>query len=376
MKSWILIASYLWKDTWKRWFEQPGSILARVVVTAIMVGISLVLLVAFTMQVNKVRKEMEAFGINSMLVVETVSPSQLKNGKVKPRFSEIGKWGELLTVKKLLVRGKLSNGERVAVMSYTDDAMVSLSPYLKNGFSEFLLTNKYSQGTLIDVQIKDTWIRARCLTPREEEARLLQGDVLFLPSAQYPILESAGHSILYFLERYPDAPSIELISHTIRNVDTSDAKGGVDIRSSVVIKERLRKLEKQQTIMRYAMAGLLGGALALIYGTLSVLEFRQQRYVAALMRSFGVPKLFLAVRNIIESLVIVNLVSFGVIFGLKEVHSEIFKALKLENTGVNLHALYFSNEIFWVIGFVNLGVFLSSLPTIRAMSKPVGKILS
>ena len=33
MKSSTLIASYLWKDTWKRWFEQPSSPLARLFVT-------------------------------------------------------------------------------------------------------------------------------------------------------------------------------------------------------------------------------------------------------------------------------------------------------------------------------------------------------
>ena len=36
MKSSTLIASYLWKDTWKRWFEQPGSPVARLFVTGLL----------------------------------------------------------------------------------------------------------------------------------------------------------------------------------------------------------------------------------------------------------------------------------------------------------------------------------------------------
>jgi len=374
--SWILIVSYLWKDTWKRWFEQPGSILARIVVTGIMVSISIVLLVAFSMQVNKIKQQMEAFGLDNMLVIETVSGKDLEKGKVETRFSGIGQYGELLTVKKLLVRGKSSEGDRVAVVSYTEDAVVPLHHYLKFGHSEILISKKYPQGMIIDVEVEGEWIRAVCLEPREHEEKLLQGETLFIPSEQYEYYEGSGYSISYYLKRDQDAPTIEMISDTIRSVVSNDQRGRVDIRSSAAIKEKLAQLEKQQDILKYVMAGLLGGALALIYGTLAVLEFKEQRYVAALMRSFGVPKIFLASRNIIESVLIVNSVSFGVIYGLMKVHNKVFKALKLQNAEVDLNALYLSDQVLWVIAFVNVGVVLSSVPTIRAMSKPVGKILS
>ncbi len=376
MKSWILIVSYLWKDTWKRWFEQPGSILARVVVTGIMVSISIVLLVAFSMQVEKIKQQMETFGLDNMLVMETVSGKDLEKGKVDTRFSEIGKWGELLTVKKLLVRGNSSDGSRVAVVSYTEDAVVSLHHYLKYGHSEVLLTKKYPQGMILDVKVEDTWIRTVCLPPRDHEEKLLQGDTLFLPSEQYAYFESTGYSVSYYLKRDLDAPTIEMIGESINAVVANDRRGRVDIRSSAMIKKKLAKLEEQQSILKYTMAGLLGGALALIYGTLSILEFAQQRYVSALLRSFGVPRILLAMRSIIESVVIVNGVAFSVIYGLMTLHDKLFKALKLQNKDMDLEALYLSDEVLWVLVFVNIGVVLSSLPVIRAMGQPVGKVLS
>ena len=47
MKSSTLIASYLWKDTWKRWFEQPGSPVARLFVTGLLALVATVILVFF-----------------------------------------------------------------------------------------------------------------------------------------------------------------------------------------------------------------------------------------------------------------------------------------------------------------------------------------
>jgi hypothetical protein len=376
MISWILIASYLWKDTWKLWFEQPGSILARIVVTSIMVAISIILLVAFSIQVDKVREQLKSFGVDSMLIVEMISPDDLNKGVVGARFGEIAKWGSLLTVKNLYPKGKTSEGDWVSVISYGEDAILPLSYYLDYGSGEVLLTNKYPEGMIIDVEVVNRWIRAKCLKPREEEARVMQGQTLLVPSSQYSVLEDTGYSVTYFLERHQDGPSIEMITESIRNVVANDKRGKIEIKSAAVFKQELDKLEKQQLIMRYTMAALLGGALALIYGTLSVLEFRQQRYVAALMRSFGVPRFLLALRNLLESVLIVNGVAFGVIFALRELHNEIFKALRLQNDNFDLNLLYFSPEILWVLGFVNLGVILSSIPTLRAMSKPVGKVLN
>lgn len=376
MKSWILIIFYLWKDTWKNWFEQPGSILARLVVTAIMVTISMILLVAFSMQVDKIRDQLEEFGVDNMFIMEMVSASDLQKGKVDARFADIGKWGDLLVIKKLLTGGVSSSGNRVAVFSYDESSVVELKSYLDYGFSEFVLTNKHPKGMLLDVEVGDEWIRTICLPPDPKVAKVLQGDTLLVPSANYEKLEEAGYSVTYFLQRHQSAPSISMIADSVKQTISADRRGRVDIRSTAELKKKLKKLKTQQAVMRYTMAGLLGGALALIYGTLSVLEFRQQRYVAALMRSFGVPKVFLIIRGLLENLFIVNSVFLLIIYFLMKLHDSIFSYLKLKSDKENLLELYFSSETMWILLFVNVGVVLSSIPVIKAMSKPVGKVLN
>ena len=75
MRSLILIASYLWKDTWSRWREQPGSPLARWLVAGLLVAVATVILVAFAMLERNLRERLESFGLNTLVVRETLSPS-------------------------------------------------------------------------------------------------------------------------------------------------------------------------------------------------------------------------------------------------------------------------------------------------------------
>src|SRR5687767_3831584 len=73
MKSWTLIASYLWKDTWSRWLEQPSSVLSRVFVGSLLVTVATVILVAFHLLEKNLRTRLEAFGVNTIISREPIS---------------------------------------------------------------------------------------------------------------------------------------------------------------------------------------------------------------------------------------------------------------------------------------------------------------
>lgn len=375
MISWILIASYLWKDTWRRWFEQPGSILARSVVTIIMVALAVLLLVGFQMQIEKLRDQIESFGLDNLLLVETVSPM---DEAVAPehRFGSLRQYGELITVKKLLINGQAGDGSRVSVVSYSDQDLRGLKDYLRYGHETFLITDRQKQGLVVDYEIEGKYFRGVTLKPDAEMMQLMQGDTLFIPDDLGEEYEERGYSMIYYLQRAAGAPSIKDISAAVNAVIRRDGFGRIDLRSADMLREKLNKLQSQQATMRFWMAALLGAALALIYGTLSVLEFRQSMYVSALLRSFGAPRFLLILRTIGENLLIVNAVAIGVIWILSEKHSLIFKSLRLSSIDDNLHSLYWGTETFWILAFANIGVILSSLPVLFAMRKPVGKVLN
>jgi len=88
-------------------------------------------------------------------------------------------------------------------------------------------------------------------------------------------------------------------------------------------------------------------------------------YVSALLKSFGVPKLMLGIRSIVENLIIVNIVTIGVIYLLSQYHDTIFKALRVSGKS-DLNTLYWGHETLWIIGAANIGVIISSIPFCRS----------
>ncbi len=376
MKSWILTSSYLWKDTWKRWFEQPGSVLARSLVTLIMVFLSVIFLVAMRVQVERLRSEVSKFGLDNMLVVETVSPRDITNQSPEGRFRNLNEWGKLLTVKKLLSSAKSGSGDRYAVVSYDDYDMSGLVQYLSYGYDVFILSEKHPAGLLVDLELDEKHVRGVVLNPDSIASQLLQGDTLFMPSQQVSDLENRGYSKIYYLQRDRNAPSINQLTLAVRQQVKLDGRGKVEVRSASALKAKLNKLEEQQSAMRIGMALALGGAVALIYGTLSVLEFRQSMYVSALMRSFGVSRVLLGIRTLIENMIIVNIVAMGLIYGLAQMHEPLFKVLRLKLAdGVDVSSYFWSQETLWVLVASNVGVLMSCLPVFWAMRKEVGDVL-
>jgi len=374
MTSWILTVSYLWKDTWKRWFEQPGSVMARSVVTIIMVSLSILLLVGFRMQIEKIRAQVRAFGLDNLLIVENITEQDIANGQSSDRFRSIRKWGDLFTARVLMTSATGSNGRNATVVAYDDADIVGLLPYLRYGHEIFVLSRNMPPGLLVDYNVQQTNLRGIALDPGDRVAQILQGDTLFVPIQQAAELVKSGYSMIYYLERHKDAPEIADLSEAVRYVVRADGSGKVDIKNAEMLRERLNKMEEQQTVMRFWLAIILGSALALIYGVLSILEFRQSMYVSALLRSFGVSPIMLVLRTIIENVIIVNSVTFGVIWLLAHYHDTIFKALKV-NAVSNITELYWGSETMWIIIAANLGILVSCIPVFLALRKPVGSIL-
>lgn len=374
MTSWTLIASYLWKDTWKRWFEQPGSVLARSVVTIIMVSLSILLLVGFRMQIEKIRAQVEAFGLNNLLIVETVTQQDLANGGGSDRFRSIGQWGELFTGRVMLASARDSNGRSATVVGYEDSDMPGLVPYLRFGHDVFVLSSTMPAGIVVDYQLHQEPFKGVVLKPEGPISQVVQGDTLFVPLGRLENLQKIGYNMLYYLQRKKGAPEISALSDAVDQVVRLDGVGKVEVKSAEALKQRLNQMEQQQGVLRLWLAGILGSALALIYGVLSVLEFRQSMYVSALLRSFGVSPGMLGLRTVLENALIVNAVTLSVVFLLYLNHNSIFKALNVKGFS-QVGELYWGGETMWIVVAANIGIVISSLPVFWALRKPVGSIL-
>ena len=326
------------------------------------------------MQIEKLRSEVDTLGLDNLRVIETVTSRDITEGIPADRFRSLRRWGNLFTARIMLTSAKGNDGQNAQVITYTDDDFPGLLPYLKKQQEAFVLSNKYPEGLVIDYDIEGSSFSCIALKPEEKLNQLIQEDTLFLPASYIPEINKRGYSMIYYLERQDHSPSISKLTEAIHLVIKADGNGKVNITSADIIKKKLLRLEKQQTSMRLWLAAIMGGAIALIYGVLSILEFRQGMYVSALLKSFGVPKSMLGIRSVFENVLIVNIVTIGVIYLLSINHDTIFKALRVSGN-TDLNTLYWGQETIWIIAAANIGVLISSIPVFLALRKQVGNIL-
>ena len=190
-------------------------------------------------------------------------------------------------------------------------------------------------------------------------------------------LSGIGFVETTFFRRSQTAAPLEKYLDAINVVYANDRKTSPQVQSALPLVKELEQLQERQKQWRGIMAGILGLVIALVFGAIAILEFRQNLYIGALLRSLGAPARFLYFRQWLENLLLANLGAACGVIGLAVFHSQIFRALGLES-GLATAAgnPYLSWEIALIFIWVNVGAFLSSLPVAHGLRRPVGTILS
>src|SRR5947209_3030832 len=129
MKSWTLIASYLWKDTWSRWLEQPSSVLSRIFVGGMLVTVATVILVAFNLLERNLRTRLESFGVNTIVTREMVISTDSLAMPNRPRpdlYSPLKEFGEKVRLRQFFTRANTPWQREIPVFSYDDEALPAI----------------------------------------------------------------------------------------------------------------------------------------------------------------------------------------------------------------------------------------------------------
>ena len=381
MKSSTLIASYLWKDTWKRWFEQPSSPLARLFVTGLLVLVATVILVTFHLLERSLRERLERFGLNTLLVRETVlgdSKDLVVQGESPDRLAALAAYGHKLRLRQLFVRGHTEWQNNVLILSYPPAGLAELAGFLSAETPVLCLSENLPESTLVRVTMNRQSTLAWVRRPQGWLRPLVTEDVLLAPQGTMPEEERLGFVDTTVFQRNESAPSIEALITAISTMASVERRNPPQIQSAIGLIHELEILKERQTQWRSLLAGILGLALALIYGAIAILEFRQNLFVSALLRSFGAPRQFLYWRHLIENVLLANLAGAAAIIVVALVHGTLFGTLGfpravLDFSGGNPYA---SSAVLSILLWVNLGAFLSSLPVALGLRQPVGAILN
>jgi len=382
MKSSTLIASYLWKDTWKRWCEQPGSPLARLFVTGLLVAVATVILVAFQLLERSVRERLERFGLDTLLVRASVisdSPEFFAQGDGPDPLALLAANGRKLRLRQLFVRGQTEWQENnLLVFSYPPEALPMLASMLSPETAVVCLSDTLPKKALMRVQIGRRSLLAGVARPQNWLRALSTDDILLVPQGWLADEEKLGWIETTIFQRSPAAPPLDRIITAVNVLSSLDERSPPQIQSALPLMRELDELQTRQLEWRSLLAAILGLAVALVYGAIAVLEFRQNLYVGALLRSFGAPAATLYFKHWLENILLVNLGALTAVIAVALLHPAIFGTLGLsgEASGSNSANLYTSAAVVSIFLWINVGALLSSVPVAAGLRQPVGELLN
>jgi hypothetical protein len=380
MKSWTLIVSYLWKDTFSRWLEQPSTVLARIFVGALMVSIATFILVAFLLLEQTLRERLDSFGINTLVVKEMVmlnDPELLPMAHRPDRLDSLAIYGEKYRLRQLYGRATTEWPTDLQIMSYPPEAMTWLREYSSPLTPLICISEKWPENTMIKVTAMRQMGQAIVKRPGKLFKPVFNGDVLLTPQGWSPDLERIGYIEINLLKRNETAPPLESIMNMISLLFQLDRRNAPQMQSPLPMMKELETLQSRQGQWRAGLAAMLGLALALVYGAIAVLEFRQNLFITALLRSLGAPSVFLFLRQWAENALLANGAAILAIAILASVHQSLFGLLGFSNNVLAGGAApYFSPEVLAVFLWVNIGAFLSSIPVALGLRRQVGQILN
>jgi hypothetical protein len=381
MKSLILIGSYLWKDTLSRWLEQPSTVLARVFVGALMVSVATFILVAFLMLERTLRERLESFGINTLVVKEMVmvnDPELLPSAKRPDRLESLVMYGDKYRLRQLYGRATTEFAGDLQLMSYPPEAMSWLKEYSSPLTGLICISEGWPEDSIIKVSVNRQQGQAIVKRPGKLFKPILTQPVLLVPQNWIPEMERIGYVEVNLLQRGKSAPPMQSIMDMITTLFTLERRLPPQMQSPLPMIKELETLQARQAQWRAGLAAMLGLALALVYGAIAILEFRQNLFITALLRSLGTPSTFLFLRQWAENAFLANAAAALAIFALASFHQPLFGLLGFSKSVLTSGGAtpYWSNEILTLFVWVNIGAFLSAIPVALGLRKQVGQILN
>ena len=168
-----------------------------------------------------------------------------------------------------------------------------------------------------------------------------------------------------------------MLAAAVRTLLQLENRTHAQVQSPEALLSELDELHQMQRRVQTG-AGLLGGiVVALVFGSIAVLEYRQNRYVAALLRSFGAPAPLIVGRYAVEALILTTTAVLLAVWLLLTLHGWLFALAGFEPTLLSRTALNpYSVELVWhQARWLALGALLSLLPVAYGLRQPVGRVL-
>lgn len=382
MKAWILIGFYLLTDIWRRWFETPGGVLSRLLVAFILGLLLLVIDAAFMLSAASIQQKISQMGVRTIILTRAVGNVEAENepDRLSDILAPLRSEGELLRLRQAGGSAEDEFGRRRTVQVYGRDMLEAIAPLMQdsNGNGILVITDELPAGMGTTVRMADspTLDAVAATQPRWLGKFGAGGLSVLAPADGFPeLLENGFFEIIVFLGS--DDADLTAIEDRINVLLKLEDMGNVQLNSP---KELLTQLDRLETTQKRWQGGfgVFGGiAVALVFGSIAILEYRQNRFIIALLKSFGAPSVLLAARYFVEAALLVTIAALLAYAAAIAIHEPVFQSIGIEPSLLDRAAVdpYEPARSWLQLRWLGLGAVLSVVPIAFAIRTPVGRTL-
>ncbi len=371
MNWWTSIAFYLWRNSIRRWIEQPLGVLSKWAIAALIGMLGAVMISGTTFLGEELERQLASRDALAVTIMEIVPPDQASI-LFSPDDTEESAWERLaeesLTIYQVAAAARIDGMRDVAVAALRDPE--------RYGYPDtvILLTTRQPAGTVAIATMDNLRVEALAMPPQGPlmEKMIGKGEILLASARRLAPLLQKGFTRQVLIQ----AKSLEAIeqAHRVSDALQSIEQRRVTIRSTLPLLLQLREIRSIQGYVLLAVALGTSLVLGLICGALAWMEFREERYLLALIRSFGVGRVTLLVHAVVENcLVAVTGLLLGLVLLTAVVGHADLRAMKLGWLGGP--GLVGGDWVWVLVLGAFCGGLLSCIPVGIGLRKPLGLVL-
>ena len=369
----LLIGFYLARDTAYRWLTRMSSPLSRLAVVFFLSLCGLVFLSSYVISTKILRKKIHNSGADLVVAADVMSRGSLHGAghgliPFNPDEYELYEFNEAFVSVTI---GK----QHYALIEYMP-ACTHLFPETQHN-SMYLLPAK-PVATMVPEMVNMDGYRLRAVTIPEPRAgrlrRLFQDGAVFIPYGTLRNIWQSGYIRRYVMKlHHPSAQKARQLEQTLRQIARLD-KRRLSVVSSGKLLEQLAQMESTQYSFRVWVTLGISAIICLLLTSISSLEFRQNRYVYALIGSFGISRVTLYLSFLIENTILVALgfaASLAAVWGIRDYITRVL--YKSPDVTLSLGELEADIRTFCLA--FGICILVSSIPIAVAACRPIGKEL-
>jgi hypothetical protein len=382
MRSLILILGYLSKDILRNWFENLGSFFARFSITLFLCLLYVLTNVVFLAFELELEKKIKSIGLSTIYLRVYENNRDRVVPKVEQLFAPLAKEGNFVPFYGTYLSAKLEKDSSCRVVVFNDLTIAGLSKIIpdvkKLEEPYFLLSSDYPSGLKKKIFIREMLVDAEVFRmPTQLSAVSNNQSLLFLYDKYVQDLfkDALSPCFVFFGDDHRDN---EKNMESIKAVLSAENIQGFDLTSPIALSKEIEELRQNRLNVQIFFGLGIAWLLFLSYGSSAVFEFRQNLFVTALLKSFGVSPLFLMLRYFVEGLLIAFAGFYASLFLAEFIHVTLFELLKISILGHerDLLKLFLPVENLFLSQILFISVFIGITPVVWALRKPVGETLS